>query len=227
MSVTDDQVLATFLYANTTESLIPWDWLDKSRTPELLMDERERVEALLQAANGQGLTLREWNRLCGAPLTGVTIAGSDTLRIPLMDKARLSLRAALEAAVRTPESSIAEINQNAKAIAADRVISVPGFSDRGEPRDRIIAHSIGPALIYALRLLLDPGKPDPDKPFRRCLRQCAYADCGRFGLTVPPESRGQPPNFFCSDDHQERYRKKQNLERAAASRAEMSVEKYR
>jgi hypothetical protein len=257
------------LYASTTESMIPWDWLAESRDSAPCLSERERTEMLLQAVNGDWIPFREWTRLCGAPLKnpmlrqeggrvpagkkpipmgGIgpfpgadpvavtpptpTPAGTggryngpwDEQWIPLVGEAREPLRAALQALIREPETAVPEIAKNITSISSGRVLRVTEISERGVLRDRVIAHSIGAALIFALGLILDPHKP-----YRRQLRQCALPapECGRFAFGDPPQTRGQPPNFYCSDEHRGKHRKQQNSERAAASRAGVSVEKYR
>jgi hypothetical protein len=213
------------LYACTTESLIPWEWISESRNSGPFMSERERADLLLNAVNGDWLRVREWARFCGAPLSNlkfqISVEGSswDDQKVPLVDQARDPLRATLEAVMREPETAI-PIEKSAAAITDGRVIRITEVSEHGVPRDRIIAHSIGPALIFALGLILDP-----DKPYRRLLRQCAM--CKRFAFGPPPETRGQPPNYYCSDEHRDTHRRQQNRERQAARRAGLGVERFR
>lgn len=252
MPVTRAPFLAPLLYAATTESLIPWEWLSESRKSELFMSEEERAEMFLRAVNGDSLPVREWTRLCGAPLNNqalpisvdspelvawwrartplsnqaspISVEGIKLadVTVPLFDQPRQSLRAALEGIMHAPETAVPEIDKNAKAIVDGRVIHVTEVCDDGVMRDRVIAHSIGAALIFTLRLILDP-----DKSFRRRLRQCAFDKCGRFAFGALPATRGQPPHFYCSEGHRDAHRKQQNKERAAAKRAGISVEKYR
>jgi hypothetical protein len=214
------------LYAATTDSQIPWEWITQSRSPELFMTERERVEVLLKAVNGESVAVREWSRLCGAPLKGgpLILEGSswNDQRVPLVAQARQALRAALEGFVREPDAAAPEILANAAVISDGRVLRVMELSEDGVPRDRVIAHSIGAALIFALSIALDR-----DRPYRRLLRQCEWPECGRFAFVTPPELRGQPPNFYCSGEHRLSHRREQSRQRQAAYRAGVSVGKFR
>ncbi len=219
---------AVVLYAGATDSMIPWDWISQSKGFGTFMTEHERVEMLLDAVNGERLLVKEWTRLCGAPLKGAIevvppTEGSSTWvweeqRVPLIQQARDSLREALEGILREPEKAVPEITENVAKIVDGRVIRVTEISELGVPRDRMIAHSIGAALIFALTLVLDDGRP-----YRRLLRQCALPACGRFALGTPPKTRGMPSNFYCSDEHRRTHRRQQATERQAAYRAGLPV----
>ncbi len=207
--MTDDQNeqgFAALLYACTTESMIPWEWLEESRDPKLLMTEWERVDVLLRAVNGKRLSVREWSRLCGAPLGGpLKIGGGKLLdlELPLMKQASMSLRKALEGIIsRRRGEAAAVIDKNAVAMLRGRLIVVDEAPVQDVPRQRVIAHSIGPALLHSLLLVIDPGRP-----FRRRLRQCAWPTCGHFALGKPPSGKGQPPKHYCSKSHKEQHRK--------------------
>ncbi|MGH9644843.1 MAG: hypothetical protein ACRD3Q_20765 [Terriglobales bacterium] len=216
------------LYGATTQTLIPWEWISESRDSETFMNENERAKALLRAVNGDSLTVEEWHRFCGARLQGgllrMEAMGSnwERQRVPLIDEAKLPLRAALEAAMREAETAISEIQRNSSVITDSRVLRVLELSKDGVPRDRVIAHSIGPALIFALSIIVDR-----DKPYRRLLRQCEWPSCGNFAFDSPPETPGQPPNYYCSDKHQLNHRRERAKERQAAHRAGVSVEAFR
>ena len=227
MRVTGDQIVPGLLYMSTTESLIPWEWISESRNDELYMTEVERAETLLRVANGESLKVWEWHKLCGARLDMGALrvanqAAWDDLSIPLVDETRLSLRTALDAALRDPYDAVREIEKNAAKITSGRVLTITEISEQGVPRDRVIAHGIGPALIFALCLILDP-----EKPFRRKLRQCELPACARYEFGNPPQTRGQPPNFYCSDEHRLTHNRQQSNERKAAQRAGLSVSKFR
>jgi hypothetical protein len=229
MNVTRHDFRPALLYAAATDTLIPWDWITTSRDSAPFMVERERVRMLLDAVNGEWIQVNDWSRLCGARLDGGPIRVDSSSwkawsaqRIPLVEEARRPLRAALEGLLRDPENAVPEVRANILSITDGRVISIREVSHDGVQRDRVIAHSIGAALIFSLGLVFDPGKP-----YRRELRQCALPRCGKFALGKPSERRGQPANFYCLHDHRSEYRKQQNRERAAASRAGVSVERYR
>jgi hypothetical protein len=225
MPVTDKyDFRPALLYQLTTESMIPWDWLAKTGTTELLMTERERVEMLVGAVNGDWFAVRDWDRFCGAPLKGgwlsIEGAGWADQRVPLLNEAQVSIRAALEGAMSEPETAIAEILANVNLMTSKRVIIVPEFPENGEPSDRFIAHDIGTAALLTLRITLQES-------YRRLLRRCALASCGRIGLGTPSRSRGQPPNFYCSDEHRAQHQRQLNSDRQAAYRQGKSVEVFR
>ena len=223
-----EQGIAALLYATSTESLIPWDWLEASRVQQLLMTDWKRVDMLLRAVNGESIRVQEWTRLCGAPLASpmfnITIEGTKLadLPVPLMDQAKRALRGALEGIIRDEETAVPEIDKNLAAIVAGKVITVEEESERGVPRERVIAHSVGAALAHSLRIVVDP-----EKPFIRRLQQCALPECGRFALVKPPSGRGQPPKHYCSEAHRKRHRKEQFKEWKAANRLGMDIEQYR
>lgn len=229
MNVTRHDFRPALLYAAATDTLIPWDWITTSRQSAPSMVERERVSMLLDAVNGEWIQVSDWSRLCGARLDGGPIRVDSSSwemwsaqRIPLVEEARRPLRAALEGFLRDRDNAVPEVRANIAAITDGRVISIREMSQDGAQRDRVIAHSIGAALIFSLGFVFDLGKP-----YRRELRQCALPSCGKFALSIPSEQRGQPANFYCSDDHRNEHRKLQNRERTAASRAGMTVERYR
>lgn len=215
-----EQWFATTLYFGTTESMIPWDWLAESKNERFLMTDHERVEMLLKAVNGESFPILQWSRLCGAPLVEGAFVIKDKdgkkpdISIPLYERAKPALRAALEGVIQEPDKAVATIAKNAREILRGKVLTVPDESNLKVPCDRVIAHSPGAALIYALRLVLDPNKP-----FRRRLRQCKLAECGRFALVKPPSSRGKPRDYFCCDEHDDEHAKKQGRERKRKQRS--------
>jgi hypothetical protein len=223
-----ERFVAQLLYAATTESLIPWDWLEKSRAAVPRMTEWERVTLLLNAVNGERISVEEWERLCGAPLT-LPLAAGDAVRnellqrpLPLHETARNSLRAALEAILREPETVVDDIGKNSAAIMLGHVLTVPELSKHGAREDLVIAHSIGAALIYTLRLVLDP-----ERPYRKRLKQCGLKECGCLGLAKPPSERGQPQKYYCSSQHRSEHRKAQARDWTAAARIGRDVGDYR
>jgi hypothetical protein len=223
------QVFATLLYGATTKSPIPWEWLSQSRKERLLMTEGERAHMFLRAMNGESLRVREWERFCGAPLAlpAISFKGDratwEDLPIPLLERARLPLKQALEAVIRSPDEAIPEIDGNATAITRDKVIRISEKFESSAPRDRVIAHDIGVAMADALRLILDTGKP-----FRKRLRQCEYTQCAHFAFGEPPSTKGRPRAFFCPEtDHGARRKKELQNEWAAAHRQGKTVDEWR
>lgn len=227
MTPPTDDFRPTLLLAATTDSMIPWEWIGESRNPEFYMSERERAEMLLGAANGESFPVREWSRICGAPLTGgpLHVEGSSWSHwsgqlVALVEQARLPLRAALTALIREPDTAVPEIFANAAAITDGRVLRVMEIAENGAVRDRVIAHSIGAALIFALSLFLDAA-------YRRLLRQCEWPTCGNFAFGSPPKTRGQPAKFYCSKEHRMNHQREQSRQRQAAHRAGVPVRKFR
>lgn len=217
-------IVVRFLYQMTTDSMVPWDWIKQSKGSEHCMTERERVEMLLRAVNGEAYPRLEWERFCGAPLnanlfvTGSAASVFEKPGVPLRDDARESLRGALEGIRHEPETAVPEIAANTVKILDGRVIRIAEISADGVPRDRVIAESIGSALVFALTLVIDP-----ERPYRRLLRQCALPECGRFALGEPPKTRGMPPSFYCCKEHQHTHRRRQATERQAAHRKGLTV----
>jgi hypothetical protein len=214
-----EQVFAHALYFGSTESMVPWEWLQDSRDKRFLMTEHERVAMLLKAVNGESFAVPEWARLCGAPLLDAEFVIKKDGKmldvvIPLFVQAKTALRSALTGIIDEADAAVPTITKNLREILRGRVLTVPDESTLGVPRDRVIAHSPGAALAYALRLVLDPNKP-----FRRQLRQCTYSDCGNFALVKPPSTRGKPRDYFCSAEHDAEHAKKQGRERKRKQRS--------
>ena len=216
----------TLLYQARTDA-ISWAAISGARSPDLYMGEKERVEMLLSAANGESFLVHDWHRFCGARLTGGPIHVDESSssvwekqRVPLVEEARVPLRTALEELLHKRDAAVPAIERKLAAITHGRVLRVMEVSEDGEPRDWRIAESIGVAVIDALRLLLTTD-------YRVRLRQCASPTCGKFAFGTPPRTRGQPPSFYCSAEHRDSDRRRQSTERQAASRAGMAVERFR
>jgi hypothetical protein len=149
-----------------------------------------------------------------------------TARTALPRDARPALQAALEHIVRNSATAIQKAAQNVAEILNGRLYTWPELSvwnGKWKRRERVVAESIGPALVYALSLLLDP-----ELDYGVLLRRCALESCGRFALGVPPKHRGQPPNYFCpGTDHRVQSARQKGREAVAAHRACMSVGTWR
>jgi hypothetical protein len=219
MNVTERDFRPEMLRGAITKSKIPWEWLAEARKAVPFMAEPERVETLLRALNGESLRVLDWSRLCGAPLD---YPAAWVKPVPLWEPQRLELRDSLEWAVRDPDAAISQIADASIEVTDCNVISVTERADEGGLRERIIAHSIGPALVHALSIVLDAHKP-----YRSLLRQCQWSECGAFAIGKPPTTQGQPPNHYCNDEHRDSHRKQLGRERKAASRAGLSVDKFR
>jgi hypothetical protein len=212
------ETMSNLLYAATTDSMVPWTWLDES-SGGWSMPPDERLKTLLHAVNGEPLPVRQWTRFVGAPLSAPLAwdTSMDDVAIPLPERVRLALRAALEAVISEPDKAVPEIVANTKKIVTGRVITVPDLSLQGE---RVIAHSIGGALSHALRLLIDSNE-------HRRLRKCHHGACGRFALVALPTTRGKPPKYFCSSEHRAEHRKGLWLDSTRAYRKGVTVAQYR
>jgi hypothetical protein len=223
------QVFAMLLNGATTETRIPWDWLKRSRNERMLMTEGERVEMFLRAMNGESLKVREWERFCGAPLEIPTISFKgdramwEELPIPFFDGARLPLKQALEAVIRSPDDVSQDIERNVTAITRGKVLIAAEEFESGAARDRVIAHDVGVGMAYTMRLVLDENRL-----FRKRLRQCEYTECGKLALGEPPSAKGRPRAFFCpGTDHGAQRKKELQNEWAAAHRDGKPVDEWR
>lgn len=239
------------LYGATTDA-VPWDLIGKSRTEGWSLPWPERVDLFFRFVNAEAVKVRDWHRFCGARLTlsgplqpikaGDAVPGVGPLPWADHPIATVDMLAAWEKqpGVRLPESVIAPLREALNALIDDRehstvsdllraycreitngrVLTVTEFSAGREARDWVIAQGMGPALIFTLQSMLDP-------PCRGLLRRCALESCGRFALGEPRTTKGQPPNFYCSNEDRDEHRRQQQRERAAASRRREPVQKYR
>jgi hypothetical protein len=228
MTVTShEQLLSWSLYQARTDSQIDWEKLKQLRDRVPLLNDRERCELLLRAVNGDALPVDDWHRLVGAPLSPGAVAFSmpKGALVPLYEDARAPLRAALERVVADPYTAKEAITGNASQILKGSVIELPAHVRSGRKwvkRRRVVAESLGPALIHALDLFLD----DPEK-LGSLLRRCMLPECGKFAMGQPPTTRGQPRNFYCTREHQRKHARLAGKERSAAHRAGKTVEEWR
>jgi hypothetical protein len=220
MSVTGDQIVPAMFYFSTT-SAIPWEDLQESRKSGFVLMPRERCELLLRAVNGDSLPVRDWHRLVGARVQDLP----DDTQMGLFRGAIPALKVALNRVVEEPATAIQAMGLNAAEIVNGEVAIFPEFSRVDSTwviRERVIAHSVGAALVHALTLFLDASLE-----FGRLLRRCSFAECGRFAFGDPPDSPGQPPNFYCNKQHRLDDKRARARERVAAKRAGMSVAAWR
>jgi hypothetical protein len=141
----------------------------------------------------------------------------------LFEHAIPPLRASLHRIVAHPKTAIIEIGADLAQIIDGQYFVYPEVEFDGQnlvERERVIAKSLGIALAYTLKLLLNPELGGR-------LRQCGWQECGRFALGEPPKKSGQPPTFYCDGEHRRADILRQARERVAAKRVGMTVEKWR
>jgi hypothetical protein len=224
MSVTDlNELAADVLWNSTTGGVVDWQSVRDALNAVEPLTSRERCELLLKCANGDALTAAEWSSLVGAPLSP-NVVGPLTLGLsPLGVRAPKDARKALIAVLEqiggewdppgAPHKNAAEIvNGNVLVMPELSVKKVRGRTERVR-RSRVLARSPGEALIYALNLMLDPTRE-----FAAELRRCTLTACGRFALERAPSGPGQPPNYFCCDEHRVEYKREQTRKRVAQHR---------
>ena len=222
MRVTGDQIIPAMLYSARTDASVPWGMFADAISSAPLLTPRERCEALLRAVNGEALAIKEWDGLVGAPIQPSLPPNA---AVPLVDAALPALRGALDRIIEDPDTATAEISANVANILNGEVVTFPEFAvvdGDWTKQERVVASSIGPALIYALSLVLDPRLE-----FGRLLRRCQLDECSRFAFGEEPRTPGQPPNFYCNNDHRDLHKRAQTRERVAASRAGVSVATWR
>jgi len=221
MDVTDASQL--FYLLGNTEHVVPWSRLREATAGEPLT-QRGRCELLLRAVNGDRLPATEWNRLVGAQL----VVGLNAGTYPMPASEAAALKGALSRVVEDPATAISVMGRNIAEIRNGRVLTLPAITVNGrawELSEHVLAESAPSALIYALSLFVDPTKP-----FGKRLRQCAYAECGRFAFVGQPTGPGQPPNHFCNAEHRKQFNRAESLVRMhqmRAKRAGLSVAQYR
>lgn len=189
----DDQIKSVLAFAANTNDVIRWDELRAllGASPDPLTD-RARVELLLSGVNGDPLRLDEWNGLAGAPL--VVSGRPEAIRLPR--EIRAQLEADLARFVDGSPGVRDRIAATAAALAARSVLIAPTWRGKAGRADRVIAHSAGGGLAYALWLATDPAGP-----WRDALSRCQLSSCLRFFLRPDPVGPGAPRRAFCRDEH--------------------------
>lgn len=206
---TPEEMVAALLHL-ASATTVPWDAILAATAGLEPLTQRERCELFLRAVNGERLPADGWERLVGAHESGPRV---DTL---MYKEAAPALRSALSHIVVDPAAAIKDVGANAAAIVNDSVLVIPTLGVVGRKWDqseRLVTRSRGHALIYALTLFLDP-----EKPFGRLLRQCRWSQCGRFAISEPPKSRGQPPSYYCTVEHRRSGELEQTRDRVARLR---------
>ena len=153
------------------------DWL---KAPPGALSDRERVELLLEVANGKGLTGAQLNALTGA--TMVRVRGADSHKILPPPTARSWVERGVVAAL-TPTAR-RRVFANSARECNGQVVLVPDLGASG--KYRIIAHGPLMALTYSIMILTDDRGEFASK-----LLRCPYSRCKRFflkrtGLVGPP-----------------------------------------
>jgi hypothetical protein len=216
----DDEALRAIFYLGSANQSIPWDKLNELKKGYAPLSPRERCDIFLRGINGDRLKVREWNRLVGVPVHESMNESSD---MGLFEHAIPPLRASLDRIVEHPKTAIIDIGSSLAKIIDGEYFVFPEVEFDGQAfveRERVVATSLGIALAYALKLFLNPE-------IGGLLRKCGWQECGRFALGEPPKTSGQPPTFYCDDEHRRADILRQARERVAAKRVGMTVGKWR
>lgn len=218
---TVETFVAALNHARTTDDVIVWDRLQAASAGIPPLTQRARCELLLRGVNGDALSSKQWAQLMGTPWS----IGTDVEATGVFEDALLPLKAALQRVVDDAETAITAFGKNVAGLLNSNIVVVPELTAvrrRWQVTEHVIARSPGEALVYALSLFADPTKA-----FGRELDRCGLDACGRFAFVPPPSTRGNPANYYCSDDHRLEDERAQSRERAAAKRAGMSIAAWR
>ena len=197
------QDLAT--WSATTDTALDWASLQAELPRVAALTQQQRCELVLRVASGDALTPTEWLNLVGAGIAGpIRIIEGSGSQLPARapSAARAAFRKVLDAIIKAPEKAIesASVGQNVAKILNSNVIVCPEMTMVGRRwivRERVIARSPAEAVVYGLRLLLDPKLE-----IGRTLRKCQLPQCGRFELVKPRKTRGRPPHHYCCETHE-------------------------
>jgi hypothetical protein len=140
------------------------DW---SKSPPAALSDRERVELLIELANGKAVTGAKWNALAGVTV----VRGADAQPIQPYPKARAWLESCLAAAL--APTARRHVFARAARVCNGQVVLVP--DSRPGAKQRIIARHVSAALAYSVMLLTDDRGEFADK-----LLRCPYSQCRRF-----------------------------------------------
>ncbi len=200
-------------FANTRKAL-PWNALRKTaEVAGQTVSIRQRCEMLLRLVNGEALDAGEWDRFMGAPIEPRVPSPT-----PIPHEVAIPLCAALGRVVENAATAINEIGKNIAAYQNGHIVTLPAFDVVGRKwvskPDHVAAETPGDALLYALSLFVDPARG-----LGKRLRRCAWVECGRFRFVGRPIGPGQPPTYYCNEQHQANGIKHYERTRKATARA--------
>jgi hypothetical protein len=207
---TIEVLLGELIFSSDTSKTVNWKGLAKwLESPPPALTDRERVELLLKVANGEPLSGAKWNALTGATV----VVGADQHAIPAAAAVRPWLTRNLSIAADANGKGDAAKRRKVFAGAAreceGNVLLVPDF--RPGEKHRIIARTVGAALVYSIMLVTDDAGS-----LAAGLLRCPYSQCRRFFLRQP--KIGQPLKA-CQPEHGRRYDNERAVERMAAIRS--------
>jgi hypothetical protein len=198
-------LLGELIFSGDTSKTVNWTGLAKwLESPPPALTDRERVELLLKVANGKPLSGAEWNALTGAP----TVVGADQLAIPAPPAVRPWIIPKLGVAADANGKDGDTAKRRRVFVGAARecegnVLLVPDF--RPGRKHRIIARTVGAALVYSIMLVTDDAGS-----LAAGLRRCPYSQCRRFFLRQPKV--GQPLKA-CQPEHGRLYDNEEAVKR--------------
>jgi len=177
--------LAEVLIAHTTTP-IDWEALKREfADAPVPMTDRERVEALVEFANGAPMEIDTLNRFVGWRLVRIRGAPKAKPALPL-DGIREYARVRLSDVVANDDEARASAIDQLRGEQAGRVMR---FSE-GD-RWRLVMKDLRSAISHGLTLAA--AQPD--------LRQCAYAECKRFFFWSRTGGRRCCPDRDCAKLH--------------------------
>jgi hypothetical protein len=155
-------------------------WL---RTAPAGLDDRERCELLLRAANGELLTAAAWRALAGGNVH--EFRGE---LVPLPDEVLQPLCGTLESIVDDYAGATRRLEQDFRASAGTAVMrSIDG---------RIVAQSMHAGITYAIWLFLST----PALGLALC--RCRYRECNKFFFEIRGDGKaGRPQRLYCEPEH--------------------------
>ena len=189
---------------------------------EELRDAAELVCTAMAASEGPLLSeqqfLRELVDFANTGVIGNVLASVPGLSrdVGALDNLHRTFRADLQSLV--DDGRLSKADRRRIYRAADRVLMMPRTADDGALRYQYLPLSAESAVAHAMRLLIDPAKPQ----LREDLKQCQWRDCNRIEdarqlahvrrfffvserreaqAAAGKEMTGKAPDRYCSPEH--------------------------
>jgi len=181
-------IIRTLPFAGNTDDLIEWGALhERLRHSPPPVSDAERCQLLLQLANGEPITSKQWNQLTGV----TTLRASARTTLTISDVQCKGIADALAMRVANEHTKLIK---NLGSLVSRTVALVP-IASQGAPRFTVVARNAQGAFAYALWLLVDPAQP-----FGDLLCRCRHKPCGGFFLYEQTRP-GPPRRKYCCDEH--------------------------
>jgi hypothetical protein len=168
-----------------TSEIIKWDEvLSLIERAGPTINDKQRCNIIIGAANGEQITRPEWTQLVGVQLS------ESEFPPPLSSRQKSWLIANMDNFVTGTDAERANIATAFQRDASGKVARFPIKSKGRGMRDHVIAKGVNAALIYALSILFDP-----DGEFAEKLCRCGFSECGSFFWEHGP--KGRPVTEWC------------------------------